>query len=146
MSDHDQIVAQVKSVFEAWSAHDVDRILEESGGAGGGLGFGFRTRDARVGGTVEEQRQGLTAWFGSLDRYRIDDIDVNSSVDDDLATVWGFFTEDFAHTGQDPERVRVRYSMVFRRVGDRWHPVWNHRDIQEFAEDGFYIRKPVQDA
>jgi hypothetical protein len=146
MSDHDQVVAHVKSSFEAWSAHDVERILEESGGAGGGLGFGFRTRDARVGRTVVEQRQGLTAWFGSLDRYRIDDIDVNCSVDDDLATVWGFFTEDFAHTGQEPERVRVRYSVVYRRAGNQWQPVWNHRDIQEFAEDGFYIRKPLQDA
>ena len=146
MSDQEQILAQIMSEADAWTAHDVDRIIAESGGAAAGLGFGFRTRDARVDGTTEDQRQALTAWFATLDRYRIDDIDMNCSVDDDLAIVWGFFTEDFAHKDQAPERVRVRRSTVLRRVGDRWQPVWNHRDIQEFDDDGFYIRKPVEDA
>lgn len=147
MADDEEVLTQkYLSETDAWNAHDVDRIIEESGGAGAGLGFGYRFRDARVGGTVEEQRQALTAWFGTVDRFRVDDVDVNCSVDNDIATVWGFFTEDFAHKGQDPERVRVRFSKVLRRVGDRWQPVWSHRDIQEFAEDGFYIRKPIQGA
>lgn len=146
MSDRDELVAQIKSGFDAWSAHDVDRILAESDGAGGGLGFGFRTKGVRVGGTAEEERQLLTAWFGSLEHYRVEDVDMDCSTDGDIATVWGFFTEDFAHIGQDPERVRVRFSMVLRRQGGQWLPVWNHRDIQEFADDGFYVRKPIQSA
>lgn len=145
MSDQDDVVAQYVSGFEAWNAHDADRIFDESGD-GALFGFGFRDRDVRAGRTVEQQRQGLKAWFGSFDWYRIDDIDVHCSVDGDIATVWGFFTEDYQHKGQDPERVRVRSSAVLHRLDGGWQQIWSHRDAQEFAEDGSYIRKPIQDA
>lgn len=145
MSDQDRVIAQYVSGFEAWNDHDVDRIFDEAGDAAL-FGFGFREQSVRANRPVAQQREGLKAWFGSLDWYRIEDIDVNCSVDGDIATVWGFFTEDFRQTGQDPERVRVRSSAVLRRLGDSWQQVWSHRDAQEFAEDGFYIRQPLEEA
>jgi hypothetical protein len=73
----------------------------------------------RPGQPPEVQRAGLEEWFGSLDRYRIEDVETKCLIDGDIATVWGFHTEDFQHQDGDPERVRVRYSMVFhRRNGD----------------------------
>jgi hypothetical protein len=78
----------------------------------------------------------------SLYRYRIEDIDVNCDVQGDIATVRGFYTEDFQHHGADLERVRVRYSMVLQRDADHWQIVWNHRDIQEFTDEGVYVKKP----
>jgi ketosteroid isomerase-like protein len=94
--------------------------------------------------SVDAQRGGLAAWFGTLERYTIEDIDVSCIVNGDIAMVWGFCTEDFEHRGEAPEHVRVRYSMVRHRRDGDWQLVWNHRDIQEFADDGFYIKKPIQ--
>lgn len=145
MSDEDRVVAQYLASFEAWNDHDVERIFDDAGDDVL-LGFGFRAQNVRTGVPVEQQRQGLKAWFGSLDWYRIEDIEMNCSVDGDIATVWGFFTEDFRHAGQHPERVRVRSSAVLRRSGDRWQQIWSHRDAQEFEEGGSYIRKPFEDS
>jgi ketosteroid isomerase-like protein len=144
MTDEEQIIAETRSGFEAWSAWDIDQIIARSSGAGAGLGFGFRTRDMRAVDSVDAQRVGLEAWFGTLERYTIEDIDVNCIVNGDIATVWGFYTEDFKHRGEDPEHVRVRYSMVRHQRDGDWQVVWNHRDIQEFTDDGFYIKKPIQ--
>ena len=139
MTDEEQITARFTSSLEAWNAWDIERIIEQSDGAGGGLGFGFRTRDVRPAGSVDEARADLEAWFGSLERYRIEDFEINSVVNGDIATVWSFFTEDFKHHGENPERVRVRASAVLHRSQGDWRTVWNHRDIQEFTEDGLYL-------
>jgi hypothetical protein len=143
MTDEEQIIADTRAGFEAWSAWDIDLIIARSGGVGAGLGFGFRTREFRAPAPADELRAGLEAWFGSLDRYRIDDVEVHCAVEGDLATVWGFYTEDFQHRGEAPERVRARFSMVRQRRHGGWQIVWNHRDIQEFTAEGGYIKKPV---
>ena len=78
---------------------------------------------------TEVQREILTLWYESLDRYRIDDIEVDCRIDGDVAVLWGFFTEDFQRRGGDPESVRVRSSNVIRRRDGRRESVWNHRDI-----------------
>ena len=38
MTDEEQIIARFRSDTEAWSAWDIDRIVAQSDGAGGGLG------------------------------------------------------------------------------------------------------------
>jgi hypothetical protein len=143
MAEEDEIIASIKAGFEPWSAWDINEILDGSGGVGGGLGFGFRTRDVRVGGTAEQERARLEAWYDSLEHYRIEDVEANCAVNGDIATIWGFYTEDFKHKGQDSERVRVRYSMVQQRQNGRWQFVWNHRDIQDFTNEGFYVSQPI---
>jgi hypothetical protein len=145
MSDEEQLMARVRAGFDAWSRHDIDSIVGASG-VGAGLGFGFRTRDMRPAPPLEDQRAGLEAWFGSLGRYRIEDLETNCSIDGDIATVWGFYTEDFQHHDGFPERVRVRYSMVFARRDGDWQSVWNHRDIQDFSDDGLYVKRPASDS
>lgn len=141
MTTAEQLAARFRLDFEAWNEWDVDRIVAQSDGAGGGLGFGFRSRDVRPAASVDDARAFLQAWFGSLERYRIEDIDVGCAVDGDIATVWGFFTEDFMHHGENPERVRVRFSGVLHHRESGWRTVWNHRDIQEFTAEGAYVKK-----
>ena len=143
MTDEEQIIADTRAGFDSWSAWDIDQIIVRSGGVGAGLGFGFRTREFRAAASTDELRASLTAWFGTLDRYTIDDVEVQCAVNGDLATAWGFYTEDFQHRGEEPERVRARFSMVRQRRNGAWQIVWNHRDIQEFTSDGVYIKKPV---
>lgn len=142
MSDEQELIDRVRAGFDAWSGWDIESIVGGQG-AGAGLGFGFRTRDVRPAQPADVQRTGLEAWFGSLDRYRIEDVDADCAIDGDIATVWGFYTEDFQHRGGPPERVRARYSMVFHRRNGGWQVVWNHRDIQPFSDDGRYVRRPV---
>jgi hypothetical protein len=141
MSEEEQLAARVRAGLMAYDRWDIDSIVGVHG-VGAGLGFGFRTRDVRPVLPTDVQRAGLKAWFGSLDRYKVEDVETNCSVDGDIATVWGFYTEDFQHHGGDPERVRARYSMVFHRRDGDWQIVWNHRDIQDFSDDGRYLKRP----
>jgi hypothetical protein len=143
MSETEDLLRLVRASIEPWNAWDVDGILGSAFFGGGADGFGFRTRDARVDVPVDLQRQILTAWFASLDRYRIEDLEVQCRIDDGIATLWGFFTEDFRHEGGEAERLRVRFSNVLRRRDGTWESVWNHRDVQEFSDDGTYIARPV---
>jgi hypothetical protein len=143
MSDAEDLIADARASFEPWNDWDIDAILAATAFGGGAQGFGFRTRDARVDVPTEVQREILTFWYESLDRYRIDDIEVDCRIDGDVAVLWGFFTENFQHKGGDPESVRVRFSNVIRLRDGRWESVWNHRDIQDFTDEGFYISRPV---
>ena len=129
MSDAEGLIADARASFEPWNDWDIDAILTATAFGGGAQGFGFRTRDARVDVPTEVQREILTFWYESLDRYRIDDIEVDCRIDGDVAVLWGFFTENFQHKGGDPESVRVRFSNVIRRRDGRRESVWNHRDI-----------------
>lgn len=140
VGERDELVERMRASFEPWNAGDIDAIV-----AGGTAdGFGFRTRDARLGFDEDATRAMLTAWYDSLERYRIEDVEADARVDGDTAVVFGSFTEDFRHRGGPPERVRVRYSHVFRRADDDWTLVWQHRDVQDFADDGFYVPRPVE--
>ncbi len=140
MSEEDELIAQTVSSLDAWNDHDADRIFDEAQGEGGMFGFGFRARDARVDASPEQAREGLRAFFASVDWYRIEDVETQCMIDGDVAIVFGFFTEDFCHTGMEPERIRVRQSGVLHRSNGHWRRVWSHRDAQEFADDGTYIR------
>lgn len=144
MSDAEDLVATAIASFEPWNRWDVDAILSASAFGGGAQGFGFRTRDARVDVPTDAQREILSSWYESLDRYRIEDIEVDCSIDGEVAVLWGFFTEDFQHKGGHPERVRVRFSNVVRRRDGQWESVWNHRDVQDFTDEGFYLPRPVE--
>ena len=142
-ADLEDLLALHHDAFEPWNAWDVDAILSNDAFAGGAQGFGFRTRDARIDVPLDEQREILTAWYASLDRYRIVDTEVHGRIDGDLAVVWGFYTEDFKPKGAPAERVRVRFSNVMHRQDGRWVSYWNHRDAQDFDEHGIYRARPT---
>jgi ketosteroid isomerase-like protein len=139
VGDLEQLRAIGKASRDAWNQHDVDAILA----TGQGEGFGFRAREARLADAWGPQpKAALQAWFDSLKYYRIVDPVEDVRVDHDTGITWGFFTEEFQHSGAPAERVRVRFTNVLQRDGDGWRLIWSHRDAQVFDEDGSYQRRP----
>ena len=142
MNEPEQIQELGAAFVSAWDANDVDAIVA----SGGGAGFGFRTRDVRLLDYQDpsvDQRAFLQMWFDSLDYYRIVDFDSDVRIEGDTAIESGTFTEEFQQTGEQPERVRVRSTAVYRRQGSTWERLWDHRDAQEFTSDGVYVKRPV---
>lgn len=143
MTDADDLIALAHRCIEPWNRADVDAIVDAPVLGAGAQGFGFRTRDARLDIPDEVLRQVLRAWFDGMERYRIEDVEIDCHIDGDHAVLFGHWTEDFRTVGGEPERVRVRFSNVVRRADGGWESVWNHRDIQDFTDEGAYVTRPI---
>jgi hypothetical protein len=110
---------QVRASLAAWNAGDLDRIVDTPGLSNNpGIGFGWRTRNPRVGESREHQLETIRPFFASVEYYRITDEEIHTAVDGDVGLAWGFFTEDFQVRGRAPERIRVRFTTAFKREGD----------------------------
>jgi ketosteroid isomerase-like protein len=71
--------------------------------------------------------------------YRISIDELQTDVSGDVGLAWGVHKEEFQVKGRRAEKVRIRFTMTFRYVGQRWRTLLYHRDIQQFHEDGTYI-------
>jgi hypothetical protein len=134
-----------RAVVAAWNANDPARIVEAEGIGNGvsGAGFGYRARDFRNPRSKEDDLAALRKFFASLERYRITQEDIHTSVDGNIGLVWGFFTEDFQIRGRAPEKVRVRFTETLKRDTGGWHELLYHRDGQHFDDKGSYIPVPA---
>ena len=124
----------------AWSSHDATRIVELEGP--GGFGFGYRTTASRTLASKEEYLATIQKFFASLERYRITEEEIHTSVDGDIGLAWGFFTEDFQVRGRAPETVRVRFTVTVKKEAGGWRQLLFHRDVQPFDGTGSYIPVP----
>ena len=134
---HAMIESHIRAILAAYSAHDAETVARLDPPA---PGYGFRTMPARR--ADRPYIDGLKTFFGSLDYYRIELNEVQSSVDGNVAVAWGFWTEDFREKGRNPETVRVRFSFTFKYDGSRWQTLFYHRDNQKFDAQGAYLRNP----
>ena len=134
--EHDQIAADLEAGFSLWSAHDAASLAERDRG----VGFGFRTRDARPPVGREAYRRGLERFFAQMESYTIELDELHTKVDGDVVLAWGFFIENYQLRGQPPERARVRFTSASRITDDGLKPLIFHRDIQPFDETGRYLQ------
>jgi len=82
----------------------------------------------------------------SLERYEGTVEELNVAVDGEIGLAWGIHVADFQHKGSPPERTRVRFTMTLRKVEDgQWRTLLEHRDVQQFDENGQYLRAYVRD-
>jgi hypothetical protein len=126
---------QVRASLAAWNAGDLDRIVDTPGLSNNpGTGFGWRTRDPRVGESREHQLQTIRPFFASVEYYRITEEEIHTAVDGGVGLAWGFFTEDFHVRGRAPEKIRVRFTTVFKREGGSLRQILFHRDAQSFDD------------
>jgi ketosteroid isomerase-like protein len=131
---------QVRASLAAWNAGDLDRIVDTPGLSNNdGIGFGWRTKDPRVGESREYQLETIRPFFATVEYYRITDEEIHTAVDGDVGLAWGFFTEDFQVRGRAPEKIRVRFTTVFKREGGRLRQILFHRDAQSFDDQSNYI-------
>ena len=64
-----QVEQHTRAVFDIWASLDPDRITDLYSG---GVGFGYRTRDARPGyPSKDAYREALQTWLEWFDYYRI---------------------------------------------------------------------------
>jgi len=104
---------------------EVRQVWSELGS--GGVGYGFRTFEAREG--TPDSVPSMEYWRVMLD-------EVHTSVVGDIGLAWGVHTEEFKVEGGVPESVRVRFTNTLRWNGRRWENLLYHRDAQLFEEDG----------
>ena len=97
----------------------------------GGVGYGFRTFQARVAppGSIPSMQY----WRVTLD-------ELHTSLVGDIGLAWGVHTEEFKVQGQPPETVRVRFTNTLAWNGQQWESLLYHRDAQAFGEDGRYLK------
>lgn len=136
VNDEEQLLALLERSREPWVGGDVDSIIDRSIGTG----FGYRSSAAR--GPWAERTDGrgrLQAWYDSLEYIRLIPGDTNVFVDEDVAIVYGSFTEEFCHKGSVPRSVTVRFSNTAARRDGEWVFVWAHRDATPFDGAGRYI-------
>lgn len=104
----------------------------------GGVGYGFRTFEARMdsaGAAVDSAAQALVA---SMEYWRVTLDELHTSAVGDIGLAWGVYTEEFKAKGRRPETVRVRFTNTLMRDGRGWENLLYHRDAQAFGEDGSY--------
>jgi hypothetical protein len=130
-----------REIFKAWGAHDPVRLADLD--ATGGVGFGFRARDARVFTTKDQAVAGTKAFFESVAYYRITPEEIHTKVVGDVGLAWGLYTEEFQVKGRPAERIRARFSDTWKRDESGWHLLTYHRDAQPFDGSGRYIPVPV---
>ena len=96
----------------------------------GGVGYGFRTFQARKG--APDSVPSMEYWRVTLD-------ELHTSVVGSIGLAWGVHTESFKAKGQPPDTVRVRFTNTLRWNGQRWENLLYHRDAQAFRESGGYL-------
>lgn len=69
------------------------------------------------------------------------DTELNTWSERDIGLAWGYFTEEFQHKGQPPEKVRIRFTSTYKKEGEKWRLLMFHKDIQPFNEEGFYPKE-----
>lgn len=104
---------------------EVRHVWSELGS--GGVGYGFRTFQARVGGPDS---------IPSMEYWRVHLDELHTSVVGNIGLAWGIHTEEFKEAGQPPGRVRVRFTNTLRWNGQQWENLLYHRDAQVFADGG----------
>jgi len=104
---------------------EVRQVWSELGS--GGVGYGFRTFEAREG--TPDSIPRMEYWRVALD-------ELHTSVVGEIGLVWGVHTEEFKEVGAPPETARVRFTNTLRWSGQRWENLLYHRDAQVFEEDG----------
>lgn len=141
MSIHNKEIAEIwKNEKLAWDSMDSEVILKARQGS---RGFGFRNIAWREypPETEGKMKQAIEQYFSNMEYFRHVNMDVNTWSEGDLGLAWGFFTEEFKHKGQSPEKVRVRFSSTYRREKGKWRLIMSHNDIQPFDEEGFYLKE-----
>ena len=130
------VEAWVREWTSAYTAHDVDAVVRLDPPA---PGFGYRDLQIRPAG--RPVREGLKAFFASMDYYGIELNEVHTSVDGDVGLARGFFTENFREKGRTPEKVLVRFTQTLKFGPDGWRTRLFHRDVQAFDQKGKYLRQ-----
>ena len=130
----------VREVQSGWISGDPEAIERLARAERSAIGFGFRdaaARDHRTIGVAGFQA-GFSQFLAGMDYYRFEFDELETAVDGEIGLAWGFFTEDFKVKGREPEKARVRFSLVAMREVDGWRSLLSHRDIQPFDADGRY--------
>jgi hypothetical protein len=109
---------------------DVRQVWSQLGS--GGVGYGFRTFQAREG--APDSIPSMRYWSVTLD-------ELHTTVVGDIGLAWGVHTEEFQVEGEPPETVRVRFTNTLRWNGQRWENLLYHRDAQVFGENGRYLKR-----
>lgn len=136
-----EVEARIRAVFEVWKTLDPESIADLYSG---GVGFGYRTREARPPyETKEAYREALRSWLGHFEHYTIAVEQIETAVDGDIGLAWGFYREEFAMRGREPEVIRGRFSEVMRRDSSGWKTLLYQRDAQSFDSAGRYIPSAV---
>ena len=110
---------------------EVRQVYSQLGG--GGVGYGFRTFQAREAPPPQTSIPRMEYWRVTLD-------ELHTSVIGNIGLVWGVHTEEFKVEGQSPETVRVRFTNTLTWNGQRWENLLYHRDAQVFGENGNYLK------
>jgi hypothetical protein len=114
----------------------------------GAFGFGFRAMASRNH-AIERPAplaDVLERFFGSLDSYSFVPNEFETSAAGEVGMAWGTITETWQHKGQVPEQARVRFSMVFTKAEQGYQVLLYQRDIQPFADQGFYPKSLTADS
>ena len=74
-------------------------------------------------------------------RARRSDTELSTWSEGDIGLAWGFSMEECKHKGQPPERVRTRFTQVYKKEGEEWRMLVSHKDIQPFDEEGNYLKE-----
>ncbi|GAB4325324.1 MAG: hypothetical protein Kow0010_07710 [Dehalococcoidia bacterium] len=135
----EEVAQAARDWADAFNSRDLDRLWGMECDA---VGFGYRSRDARPMARLgrEGHRAANEGFFHAVDHYRLEFDTLETDVAGDLGFAWGWYTEEFQHKGQPPERARVRFSQVMQKEGAGWKVLLFHRDIQPFGDDGRYPR------
>jgi hypothetical protein len=109
---------------------EVRRVWSQLGS--GGVGYGFRTFQAREG--APDSVPSMEYWRVTLD-------ELHTSVVGETGLAWGVHIEEFKVRGEPPETVRVRFTNTLAWNGQRWENLLYHRDAQAFGENGRYLKR-----
>jgi ketosteroid isomerase-like protein len=133
--ENQEIAELVGRYFAACNAGDMQAAAQLDGK----VGFGFRTTAWRGRLGVDTWVGMLKKWWDSLEYFRAELEELSTSSDGSVGFAWGFHGEKFKVKGRPDEQVRVRFSHVYKKDGDKWQCIMYHRDIQPFDEDGRYV-------
>ena len=140
MSIQDEEIAEVfRKEKLAWDSKDIDGIIE----AYGRFSFGYRISAWRdfENYTKEQLRSALENFYEDMEYLRRYDTELSTWSEGDIGLAWGFSMEECKHQGQPPERVRTRFTQVYRKVDGEWRMLVSHKDIQPFDEEGKYLKE-----
>jgi len=130
---NEEIAEIVRKQVAAWHSKDIDSIVTLGAHIKGG--FGFRDYAWRDRPYVAER---VVNFFNTLEYYGIELNEMHTWSEGEVGIGWGIWTESFQQRGQPPEKVRMRFTLTYRKDSQGWHEIMYHRDIQPFNEDGRY--------
>ena len=140
LTDED-VANHARKLWDAWQSNDPDRILDVYTG---GLGFGYRTREARdTYGDKASYKKVNDGWWAMVEQtmdyyiFKLDELHTRSFGDFGMA--WGFYHEKFKVKGKDAVEFRGRFSQTFVRDQGEWKMLFYHRDMTPFDKDGKFI-------